>query len=1052
MSKYTFKDQAFQIDFFDQAKTFSSFLPGLAGKRGIPMWAFYVNRGQGISSFGLRDKNGAILEFYPANLAYMYVQTIGFRTFIKINGKVIEFFDGSYSSNKVMKITQSALILEETLEEYQISIKVTYFGLPNEDIAALTRRVEIRNLSDDNYYSIEVLDGIAQILPSGIDYGGYKAISNLLRSWMNVEELDNHFAFYKLRSSTGDEAETKTVKDGNFYVSFVNHVLTTPITDLDLVFDYDTSLKIPRYFESHDLLSIIKEKQITENKVPCGFTPVITDLKSKDMVSIDTLIGFTKSVDVIHDKLNDLRSPLYFNNKEAEAKSEIDLLLHEVTTKTAIPMFDEYIRQNYLDNLLRGGYPFTVQTKDKNFVYYLYSRKHGDLERDYNFFSIAPEFYSQGNGNFRDVCQNRRSDVLLHPEINDYNFHVFASLIQADGYNPLSINGSTFELVDSTKAKTLVKTIYNEENSELIQHLQSKFTPGSIINLAYNLGVCTMLSDMEVLELILSNAKQNIEASFGEGYWADHWTYILDLIENYEHIFPDKIENALYNESKYAYFLSGVTVYPRSEKTVIDSSGVVRQYGALRHPDKELVSRFGINPNETNWLTDANKNIIYTNLYSKLFVLAVNKFALLDPFGLGIEMEGNKPGWNDAMNGLPGLFGSGMSETLELKRLTDFLIKSLKNGRKLHFLSDFCEFYQSLMKVNESDSFTYWDKVSSLREIYREKLRTPTNLFCSVSTDDLTEFLLKMDAKLEKSINQAIDLGHGIIPTYFIYEATSFDPVLDEDGQPVISHYGLPKVVVNQFELKVLPYFLEAPARLLKVRKDTQKNLEMIHAVKKTDLFDEELGMYKTSSNLDDWGYEIGRIRAFTKGWLERESNFLHMTYKYLLGILKSGNYEAFFEESKKNMVYLLDPEKYGRSTLENSSFIATSNNPNPHIFSQGFVSRLSGSTAEMLSIWAYLVYGNELYSFNNGSLQLKLSPKLSKAYFDHLKIETIFQGAKVIYIADSLNDGWKLSPYQYRLILKNDKIVEIKGSHISGDFAQLVRNQEVKEIEISLH
>ena len=33
------------------------------------------------------------------------------------------------------------------------------------------------------------------------------------------------------------------------------------------------------------------------------------------------------------------------------------------------------------------------------------------------------------------------------------------------------------------------------------------------------------------------------------------------------------------------------------------------------------------------------------------------KFSTLDPFGMGVEMEGGKPGWNDAMNGLPGTTG-----------------------------------------------------------------------------------------------------------------------------------------------------------------------------------------------------------------------------------------------------------------------------------------------------------------------------------------------------------------------------------------------------------
>ncbi len=87
---YSFKNHTFVIEQYDKQKTFASFLPGLAGRRGIPLWAFYVNRGQGISSFGLRDKNGAILEFYPANLAYLYNSKIGFRTFVRVNGKVIE--------------------------------------------------------------------------------------------------------------------------------------------------------------------------------------------------------------------------------------------------------------------------------------------------------------------------------------------------------------------------------------------------------------------------------------------------------------------------------------------------------------------------------------------------------------------------------------------------------------------------------------------------------------------------------------------------------------------------------------------------------------------------------------------------------------------------------------------------------------------------------------------------------------------------------------------------------------------------------------------------
>jgi hypothetical protein len=43
--------------------------------------------------------------------------------------------------------------------------------------------------------------------------------------------------------------------------------------------------------------------------------------------------------------------------------------------------------------------------------------------------------------------------------------------------------------------------------------------------------------------------------------------------------------------------------------------------------------------------------------------------------GMGVEYEGGKPGWNDAMNGLCGLFGSGMAEAFEALRIFKFLME-----------------------------------------------------------------------------------------------------------------------------------------------------------------------------------------------------------------------------------------------------------------------------------------------------------------------------------------------------------------------------------------
>ena len=55
---------------YDSQPAFADFLPGIAGENGIPAWCFFVNRGQGVASFGTQDKDHPIMEFRPAHTVY----------------------------------------------------------------------------------------------------------------------------------------------------------------------------------------------------------------------------------------------------------------------------------------------------------------------------------------------------------------------------------------------------------------------------------------------------------------------------------------------------------------------------------------------------------------------------------------------------------------------------------------------------------------------------------------------------------------------------------------------------------------------------------------------------------------------------------------------------------------------------------------------------------------------------------------------------------------------------------------------------------------------
>jgi hypothetical protein len=64
-------------------------------------------------------------------------------------------------------------------------------------------------------------------------------------------------------------------------------------------------------------------------------------------------------------------------------------------------------------------------------------------------------------------------------------------------------------------------------------------------------------------------------------------------------------------------------------------------------------------------------------------------------------------------------------------------------------------------------------------------------------------------------------------------------------------------------------------------------------------LRDDHLKMYTVSANLAGQSYDMGRMMAFAPGWLENQSVWLHMSYKYYLQLLRGKLYTEFFSEMR---------------------------------------------------------------------------------------------------------------------------------------------------------
>ena len=156
-------------------------------------------------------------------------------------------------------------------------------------------------------------------------------------------------------------------------------------------------------------------------------------------------------------------------------------------------------------------------------------------------------------------------------------------------------------------------------------------------------------------------------------------------------------------------------------------------------------------------------DIYKTILTVKMLVVIANKFAGLDPFGVGVEMDANKPNWFDSLNGLPGLLGSSTCETFELKRWIIFLRDKLKelnlqNSCSMELPLELYELLWGLKDISgEKDDFTFWDKTHSLREDYLKKtllgFSGDLRQINLIEIDEvLCKFLDKLDAGLKKAM------------------------------------------------------------------------------------------------------------------------------------------------------------------------------------------------------------------------------------------------------------------------------------------------------------
>lgn len=534
------------------------------------------------------------------------------------------------------------------------------------------RKSELFNLDKKNVQHVEILDGLQNVLPYGVNKMLQANMSTLVDGYKKCElHSKSGVGIYTLSSILTDRAEpSEALKATTIFsvgLKSPKYLLSTKQISqfrrgLPIKEEYVLKGMRGAYFvhdckdiESNDLLEWFLVADI--NQGPSDVPLLIHQVESKlitkselirevrnDSKELENLVAKSDGIQYTQDDLrnsrhfsntmfNIMRGGLFPNNYNIDT----DDFVQFVRTWNLV-LFEKF--KDFFDQSLKKGsinYFELLETvrafKDDSFLRLIYeylpitfSRRHGDPSRPWNHFSIdiknqdgSQNFSYQGN--WRDIFQNWEALSISYPGFIESFISKFVNASTIDGYNPYRVtrDGIDWEILDPDD-------------------------PWSNI-----------------------------------GYWGDHQIiYLLKLLELSLKFNPGKIQQ-LFSSDIFAY--ANVPYKIKAYKDILEDVQDTIVY------DEKLAKEIGIREKQLGadgklvYLSDGN--IYQVNLIEKLLVTLLAKLTNFVPEG-GIWMNTQRPEWNDANNALVGN-GLSMVTLYYLRRFLNEFRELLDNSKESGF-------------------------------------------------------------------------------------------------------------------------------------------------------------------------------------------------------------------------------------------------------------------------------------------------------------------------------------------------------------------------------
>ncbi len=688
-------------------------------------WLFIASNG-GLTA-GRKNPESSLFPYYTDDKIIDFAEVTGSKSIVKLNhdGKTTNWepFSNrdlqhrSFRRNLYKNTTGNKLIFEEVQSDYKLTFR--YMWSFSEKFG-FVKRSEIIN-DGEQEVNIEILDGLQNILPSGVNSDLQSGRSTLVDAYKKSElDASTGLGIISLSSMIVDRAEPSEALKATSVWTTGQKVKTTLLSTLQLdayrrgevihteidvraekgayLAEFSFILKpslsenwliVSEVNQDHSNLIYLQE-ELTNNEDQL-YWDVLEDLErgTRDLrLLVGTADGIQKSNDALSANrhfsnvlFNIMRGGIFCDDYSVDVKDFLNHLkiMNVDVWSTYVSMIDSVGENITYSDLIKLAK--TTNNSDFTRLCYEYlplffSRRHGDPSRPWNYFSIETTDESDNKilnfeGNWRDIFQNWEALGLSFPLFIESFIAKFVNASTIDGYNPYRISRSGIDW-----------------------EVEEEHDPWSYI-----------------------------------GYWGDHQIiYLLKLLELSKKHHP-AVLNELLNKADYVYanvpyrIKSFADIKRDPQNTVVFDAGLdtqIRKKAEVFGADAKLC------------FTDKN-GLLRATLAEKILVTVCTKLYNFVP-SAGIWLNTQRPEWNDANNALVGN-GVSMVTVYYLRRFLAFGIDLFEENSdaKMPINKAVGELVEALANVfeenidaisktlSDSDRNTFTEKLGLIGESYRSK-------------------------------------------------------------------------------------------------------------------------------------------------------------------------------------------------------------------------------------------------------------------------------------------------------------------------------------------